>query len=88
MAVLSKRKNKKQPKIKNQPNTAKEPKLVHSPPDQISSWSFQILDKNGPFGWGKLESHEKYYEILERLKEHERKNFIQLNKMGKSGSLN
>lgn len=56
----------KKPHQQHQPSTEKIPR-VESPPNRSKfTWSFLLLDKEGPFGWKHCASHEKYLEILEK----------------------
>ena len=75
---MSKSKNKKSAKRKYNPSTIKEPRISPqaSPESSLSknpAWKFSLIDLDGPWGWGKIDSKECLFHIHDCLKEYERK---------------
>lgn len=87
---MSKFKNKKSRNNKKKPSLGpnaslsdeKKPKSNEFSLFPISSWSFQMLDMDGPFGWKKVDDYSQTHKILERLKESEGKSQQELMKGG------
>ena len=69
---------KKKPKVKNYPTIRKAPKTAYKHTKLKFSWSFSILDKEGPFGWNKCQCHNKLLEILEKKGNFEDKELSEL----------
>jgi hypothetical protein len=52
-------------------------KAIPQTPEGIS-WRFSILDRDGPYGWSKCDSAEKYLEILFKKKDIEKMSWTDL----------
>lgn len=76
----------KSPKIAVPVDPKKEPKFSRIPQTPANlTWSFALLDDGGPFGWHQCNSHEKYFEILQKKKSFET---MTLADLGRGGSHN
>ena len=75
----------KKPKSEFSPITEKTPRKRQYDSNTKLSWSFSILDEDGPFSWTKCDSHQKYFEILKKKKAFEQ---MGLDEMGRGGSHN
>lgn len=82
---MGKKKNLKKPKVSEsiKIDKIKKPKVGRFPesPENLT-WSFSMLDEDGPFGWHLLSEDKKYYKILKRKKAFEGMNFSEIHKTG------
>lgn len=60
------KKLKKQPTAEFSPDEKKIPRVEKSAENTKFTWSFALLDKDGPFGWSRCATTEKYLEILSK----------------------
>lgn len=72
----------KQPKNKIIPNPTKNPKIDFIQTKKGFTWSFSIIDLNGPFGWEHCKDAEMFLEVLKKKGQLEDKNFSELGGAG------
>lgn len=64
-------KNKKKPKIKNNPSNKKIPRIdprISTDPLQLSpSWQFEFIDIDGPWGWNNIDKDYLLSKILKSI---------------------
>ena len=82
---MGKKKNLKKPKVSKsiKIDKVKKSKVGRFPefPENLT-WSFSMLDEDGPFGWHLLSEVRKYYKILKRKKAFEGMNSNQIRQTG------
>lgn len=72
----------KKPKFGAKVDETKQAKFK-SPDSPIKfSWSFSILDSDGPYGWHQCQSHEKFLEILKKKGSFEKMTWSDLGQQG------
>ncbi|CAN0601951.1 unnamed protein product [Ectocarpus sp. 12 AP-2014] len=67
---MPKRQKTKKPKITEEPNPNKTPKVSSPPPHfqgSVLSWRFNAVDKGGPFAWSAIPDSQTHQKIVERL---------------------
>jgi len=77
--------HKKQPVAQATTKPEKRPRAVPLPPKTGVTWSFSMLDKEGPFGWQNVPSAASFLEILDKKKNIES---MPLAQIGQAGSHN
>ena len=82
---MGKKKNLKKPKVSKfiKIDKTKKPKISRFPesPENLT-WSFLMLDEDGPFSWHLLSEAREYYKILKRKKAFEGMNSNQIRQTG------